>query len=428
MSGSSLPLFPKQTAIEPPVLHRASWLVPVSAPPVENGAVLVRDGLIVEAGPFDALKARAPAHAGCVDHGSAALIPALVNAHTHLELSGLEGKIRLPQESFAAWLQELLPYRPLLTPAAQREAFAKGERQLAAAGTGLYADVMNGFSQQTPSRDSFPVRHAFLEILGFNRDSLETAVEPGVLETFNAAARETASLSLAAHACYSTSGELIRKAKEWSRKRGRVFSIHAAEHLEEVELLQNGTGYFRQLLESLGRWTPNWKPPRTTPIGYLEELGVLDELTLLVHVVHMTDEDRQIVSRRGCSVCFCPRSNRNLNVGRADVEKALRLSIPTALGTDSLASNTDLNLFAEAAHLLEHDPAPNPEAVLSMMTLGGARALQRNHQLGSIEAGRRSAFLAVSLPDSVPESELAQTIIFQGRKGAWQWANCPTIN
>ena len=165
-----------------------------------------------------------------------------------------------------------------------------------------------------------------------------------------------------------------------------------------------------------------------TPIGYLERLGVLDELTLLVHAVHMTEADWQIVSRRGCSVCFCPRSNQNLNVGRAKVEKALQLSIPAAFGTDSLASNTDLNLFSEAAHVLEHYPATAPDVLLSMMTMGGARALQQNHLFGSIEAGKRSAFLAVSLPGSVPASKLSETIIFQGRKGAWQWANCPTTN
>lgn len=423
MSGLSLPH--KEGTAEQPVLHRAAWLVPVSTPPVENGALLVRNGRILEAGPYATLK-KTP-HARCLDHGAAALMPAPVNAHTHLELSGLEGKIRLPQESFTAWLRELLPHRPFLTPEAQREGVAKGKRLLEEAGTGLYADVMNGFCPETQS-DSFPQRRAFLEVLGFNCESLETAVEPNLLEAFKAAAPEDASLSLAAHACYSTSAELIRKTKDWSRRRGRVFTIHAAEHLEEIEFLQNGSGYFRDLLESLGRWVPRWQPPRMTPVGYLEKLGVLDELTLLVHAVHMTDADWRIVSRHGCSVCFCPRSNENLNTGRADAHKALELGITAALGTDSLAGNTDLSLFSEAARLLERDPAPAPDAVLYMMTMGGARALQRKDRFGSIEAGKRSAFLAVSLPGSVPPSELAETIIFQAKKGAWQWACRPMTN
>jgi cytosine/adenosine deaminase-related metal-dependent hydrolase len=394
---------------------------------VENGGVLVQNGLILEVGAFGAVKAAAPAHAGYVDHGSAALLPALVNAHTHLELSGLEGRIRLPQDSFASWIEELLPHRSALTPEAQREGAAKGERQIAAAGTGLYADVMNGLNGPTEPADSLPARQAFFEVLGFNRESMETAVEASLLKSFNAAAERNASLSLAAHACYSTSAELIRSAKKWSRKRGRVFSIHVAEHLEEVELLENGSGFFRRLLENLGRWVPDWTAPRMSPIEYLEKLAVLDERTLLVHAVHMTEADWRIVSRYGCPVCFCPRSNQNLNVGRADVGKALQLSIPAALGTDSLASNTDLSLFSEAAHILEsYSPAPASDALLSMMTMGGARALLQNHLFGSIEAGKRALLLAVSLPGSVSPHKLSETIIFQGKKGAWQWASCPT--
>lgn len=411
-----------------PVLHRASWLLPMNSPPVPNGAVLLGKDSILASGPYETVKATAPSHCVQVDHGDAALLPALVNAHTHLELSGLRGKIPLPQAGFEGWLRELLAQRASQTPRQQIQGRKEGEREILSTGTGLYADIMNGFCLHVEPSEAFPVRQAFLEVLGFHTDALETALDPGLLRAFQTVAEGDTSFGMAAHACYSTSPGLIRKAKEWSRARERVFSMHVAEHEEELEFVRNGTGVCRQILEALGRWVPTWVPPKSSPIAYLDSLGVLDSRTLLVHAVHLTDADWEIVAARRCSVCFCPRSNQNLNSGRANVEKALGMGIPVSLGTDSLASNTDLSLFPEADCLLEKTPGLPPESVLSMMTMGGAAALKQEHRFGSLEPKRSSAILAVFLPERLPESELPEMIISQGKEGAWQWANRPKTN
>ncbi len=109
-----------------------------------------------------------------------------------------------------------------------------------------------------------------------------------------------------------------------------------------------------------GAGTPAWTPPGKTPVEYLDSLGALDSRTLLVHAVHMTEADWALAAQRDCTVVFCPRSNRNLGSGRPWIEKALSLGISCALGTDSLASNTDLNLFAEAAFTLDNHPSIDP--------------------------------------------------------------------
>jgi cytosine/adenosine deaminase-related metal-dependent hydrolase len=197
--------------------------------------------------------------------------------------------------------------------------------------------------------------------------------------------------------------------------------MHVAEHLEEIEFLEHGTGFCREILKDLGRWVPHWIPPGATPVSYLEQLRVLDSETLLVHAVHLTDADWEILRRNRCSVCFCPRSNRYLNVGQPDIGKALRYGLVTALGTDSLASNTDLNLFAEAAYVLDHYPDVSPEAAFIMITLGGARALGQERHFGAIQPEKRNDLLAVSLPASLPSPLLFETIIQQGNQGAWQW-------
>jgi cytosine/adenosine deaminase-related metal-dependent hydrolase len=228
--------------------------------------------------------------------------------------------------------------------------------------------------------------------------------------------------SLAAHACYSTSAALIRAAKDWDRQRRAPFAIHVAEHAEEMQFLQDGTGFCRDLLEALGRWVPGWKAPALSPIAYLEHLGVLDDQTLLVHAVHLTESDWHVVAKRRCHVCFCPRSNAALQVGRPSIETAVRLGIPIAMGTDSLASNHDLNLFAEAALVLDQYPEVAPEAVLHMATLGGAQALLAHADFGSIEIGKLAALLAVRIPPRTHPQNLIATMIQQGSQGAWQWA------
>jgi len=422
----------EQTSGDLPVLHRAKWVVPVAYPPIEDGAVLVRDDHILTAGPYSQVKAASPSHTAQVDHGSSAIVPGLVNAHTHLELSVLGERMSLPKESFAEWLKELLSLRPAMTSELLQEGLSAGRKQLIAGGCCLCGDITNGACLQTdpigqdfPSKPSFPTRQVFLEVLGFDQADLAGALGRDLAQTLGMPRAADSRFSLAAHACYSTSENVIREAKEWCRAGGLRFSIHVAEHPDEIVFLERGTGFCREILVDLGRWTPDWTPPRTTPVRYLEQLQVLDSNTLLVHAVHLTDADWDIVVRNHCSVCFCTRSNGNLSVGQPDIAKALRSGLVTALGTDSLASNTDLSLFAEAAHILESYSDVHPQAILMMMTLGGARALGQERRFGSIEAGKAANLLIISIPDSFPSYGLFETIIQQGNKGAWRWAHHP---
>lgn len=411
------------------VLHRASWLVPIVASPVSNGAVMVRNGTVLAFGRYSAVKAQCPAHTEEIDHGSSAILPALVNAHTHVELSALHGRIPLPQNGFPAWIERLFALRTRLSSGELEEGCRTGEDLLARGATGLYADITNGMNLSRTLHSAVPARVSFLEVLGFNIEDLDQAVPPHLLQHIEESDRGGGSCSsIAAHACYSTSESILKSAKDWTRSRRLPFSIHTAEHAEEIEFLREGTGFCRGLLERLGKWVPGWKPPGTTPVRYLDRLGILDSHTLLVHAVHMTEDDWEVVARRQCAVCFCPRSNRNLNVGLPDIRQAIRLGIPSALGTDSLAGNTDLDLFEEAAFVLDLYPEIHPEKVLYMMTQGGAQALHKTSLFGSIESGKRSALVAVSLPDSVPRSQLSETIIRKGREGAWRWASCPEVD
>ena len=406
-----------------PVIHRAEWLVPVSSPPVRNGAVLAAGGRVLAAGAFSHIRKECPAGARVIDHGSAALMPPLVNAHTHLDLCALKGAIPFPQPGFSNWLELLFGLRASIGGEAAAEGFKAGVRELRDNATALAGDVTNGSVPASCRVDrggtypeELPQRHVFLELLGFNLGSVAEALPAGLDVN-------DVPLSLVPHSVYSASPRIIKGAGEWTRARGLPFSIHAAEHHEEIEFLRNGHGFCRELLERLGRWDPDWTPPGKTPIEYLDDLGALDSRTLLVHAVHMLDSDWDLAAKRKCTVVFCPRSNRNMNSGKPGIQKALLNNIQTALGTDSLSSNTDLSLFSEASYVLDNYPSIRPDRVIEMITLNPARALGREKDFGSIEQGVKADLLAVSIKSRIDESNIAEALIRSGKEGAWKWVN-----
>ncbi|MGO9690054.1 MAG: amidohydrolase family protein [Syntrophobacteraceae bacterium] len=418
----------------PPVIHRAEWIVPVCSPPVRNGAVLIHGGRIAAAGPFPAVRRDSPAGARLADHGQAALFPALVNAHTHLELSALRGRIPFPQPGFREWIGLLFPLRAAMGPHGADEGLRAGYAELFTSGTGLCGDITNGGAILRPSTFSkIPERQVFFELLGFNLNSVGAAMHASPAggraveieaRTFDPAPQVgDACPALVPHSVYSVSPAIIAESKEWTRARGLPFSIHAAEHIEEIEFLRSGKGFCRELLEMLGRWDPGWKPPGKTPLEYLDGLGALDYRTLLVHAVHMTESDWALAAQKNCNVVFCARSNWNLGSGSPRIEKALSLGINCALGTDSLAGNTDLNLFAEAGFTLDNYPSVNPEKVIEMITLNPARALGRKGDFGSLEPGAKAHLLAVTIQSGVDESNLAESLIQSGKEGACKWVD-----
>ncbi len=453
---------------EPPEIHRAAWVVPVSSSPVRDGAVLTHGGRVIATGQFTAVRRDSPAGARLTDHGQAALFPALVNAHTHLELSSLRGKIPFPQPRFCEWIQLLLALRAGMESNSVDDGLRSGEAELLGSGTGFCADITNGGAGEYEStagrnvqyscsggaegilaagaklrgpagqrhgdirdtdhpgwRSGFPSleRRIFLELLGFNLDSIAAAMPASRVGGRTDEILAAGDAIPVPHSVYSVSPAIIAESKEWTRARGLPFSIHVAEHLDEIEFLRSGKGFCRELLERVGRWDPAWTPPGKTPIEYLDRFGALDSRTLLVHAVHMTEADWALTAKRDCTVVFCPRSNRNLGSGRPWIEKALSIGISCALGTDSLASNTDLNLFAEAAFTLDNYPSIDPQKVIEMITVNPARSLGCKSDFGSIEPGVKAHMLAIEIQSGIGESNLAEALIQTGKEGAWKWVN-----
>jgi len=356
------------------VTARRAWTMRPGEAPLDDAALVVRGRRILEVGPRRQVLA---GFSGPVDDlGPVCLVPGLINAHVHLELSHLRGLAPVGQ-GFAAWVAWLIG-QPLtaLSTAILDAAVAEA----AATGTGTLVDI--------GSRAGPAVVRA-LEAAGlaslvcheyFGFRSLPAGEVPPTLETA-ARAMRLGRVTASGHALYSTSPANLTRARQICRRRGTPYCLHLAEHQGEAELLATGGGAFAALLRR--RVLPrDFVPPGCSPVAYARDLRLLGPETLAVHAVWLTEEDRTILARTGTTVCLCPRSNRRIGVGLADAPALVAAGVPLCLGTDSLASNDDLNLWNEVRALWADHPDFPPAAVLPALTTTPARLLGRSGELG----------------------------------------------
>lgn len=386
------------------VVIEARWVLPISQPPIENGWVEIQHGRILAVGgPHDAPRTaqRAPRER------QAAILPGLVNAHTHLELSYLHERIP-PAPSFGQWVSAVMKTRSqypdpadpaIVEPARQAIAYAR------ATGTVLFGEVSNTLVTAPLLREGGVAAQIFHELTGFTEQDPEARVREARARA-DAAAGGAVRVSVAPHAPYSVSASLFKAIRvDLDAHAGAVSSVHLGETPEEIELLRDGGGAIRQVLERLGRWPAGWTPPGVGPVDYLTGLGVLDRRMLAVHGVQFKDGDLRRLRDLGVTIVSCPRSNVYVGVGAPPLEAFYAAGTDVAFGTDSLASVADLNMFAELHEARRIAPSIPARRLLESATRIGARALGFDAEFGTIEPGKRAALVAVAVPDEVRDVE-----------------------
>jgi len=385
------------TSVSAVSLYLAPWVVPISSPVIRDGAVAVEEGRILAVGKASSLRVR---FVGArVENCQGVLLPGLVNAHVHLELSAYH-QIPRPtvDQNFCDWIRALLQAKqsgeisPSLIAHAARQEFDQQHD----AGTALLLDIGN-IPPSPPTMVQPPLESAFLlELLGPDAKAEE--------QVLTRIANLPDSVAATAHAPYSTTAGIMTALKKRADRLAHVFSLHVAESMDEVELLQSGRGCFRRFLEERGAWDGRFPCPGMDgadgagAVGYLAAMGLLDAHLLCVHCVQVSEEEVRMLAERGSKVCLCPGSNRFLRVGVAPLELMLRYGLLPAIGTDSLASNEELDLWPEMRILREDHPGVSPALVLAMATLGGAQALGREQDFGSLAPGRKARLLHVDSP------------------------------
>lgn len=400
--------------------YRAAWVLPVAAPPIPEGALLVdTDGRI--AAVDSSARVGLPDGADDVDLGAVALLPGLVNAHAHPELTIFRGSLEdLP---FDEWIGTLVAHRRALpaldyAPGAAwacAESLASGITTVAATEeTGVALDALLEAGLRGV---------VYREVFGPDPAQAEASMTElrGRVDAMRERESSLVRVGISPHAPYTVSDVLYRQAADYARAERLPIAVHIAESRAEAELVRHGRGTFA---ERLGRREIATRRRGRSPIALLQRLSVLGPSTLLIHCVRVNGEDVARIAATGATVAHCPTANARLGHGVAPLERLLAAGVPVGLGTDSVASNNRHDLLEEArtAQLLHRatlrDPHVLPPAeLLELATLGGARALGLSDRVGSLEVGKDADFCAVSLATAhaAPVHDPAAAVVLSAR-------------
>ena len=388
------------------IRYHAAWILPVSQPPIRDGWLAVDRGRVVALG--SAGRRALADGAREVDLGDVAIMPGLVNAHTHLELSYLRDEVP-PASEFVTWIRGVMAARRRRPDPGVPEILDAVDRALAesvACGTAIVGDISNTLVAFGPLSRSPLAGVLFYELIRFNAADPVALVAKAVQQLEALTPTDKVRTSLAAHAPYSVAPLVFREIRRaLDRHPFAPVSVHLSESTEEVEFIRSGGGPWRALLEEIGSWDPAWVPPGGSPVQFLDESGFLDARVLAVHGVQMTTSDLDRLVARGATVVTCPRSNGHTGAGAPPIEDFYNYGVNVAVGTDSLASAPDLKVFAELATLRARAPTVSAGALLDSATRQGARALGFDADYGTIEPGKRARLLAITIPPGTDDVE-----------------------
>jgi cytosine/adenosine deaminase-related metal-dependent hydrolase len=392
------------------VILRARWVLPIEAPPIENAWVRAGGGVIREIGRGRPTEAHD-------DLGDAAILPGLVNAHTHLELSWMKG-LNPPSASMDQWIRRLMSLRKTSSPPAAEQAAAaqRALEEARALGTLAFGDISNTLITAGVLAAAAVPAVLFHELLGFAPHDYAARARDGANAVQDAAAGQVRA-GIAPHAPYSTAPELFQAIAREAAARSLPMSVHLGESPEEIEFLMTGTGAIAEMLRSMGVWRDDWKAPGCDPATYLDRLGVLTPGMLAVHCTQLKPYALATLAARKCVIVSCPGANRWIGNGAPPLDDFYASGCAVAFGTDSLASAGALDMFAELSLARAISTVSNAR-LLESATRGGAIALGLEESYGRIAPGARTPLLAVQVPAGTTDVE---QYLVSGTPREMQW-------
>jgi len=378
------------------MIVRAKILIPMDGPPIENGAVIVSGERIRTVGKFPELR-KEYAHEEIVDLGEQALLPGLINAHCHLDYTCMRGKISR-QKSFADWILAINAEKAKLSPqdyiASINQGFAEAKRF----GTTTIANLTafpELVSQVEPSIRTW----WFAELIDIRDSSRAKQIVDLAVEQL----KTQKHWGLAPHAPFTASADLYRL----SARAAPLLTTHLAESREEMSMFCNAKGKLFEFLKEIGRDMKDCRG--TTPIERFTEMfrDVSTSLDMtkdwiLTHLNEICAQDLDLLrkSKPNVSIVHCPRSRAYFDHSPFQFQKLRQFGLNVCLGTDSLASNQDLSLFAEMRSFQKEFPDISPEEILALVTINSAQALGSEHALGKISAEFLADLIAIPVAGS----------------------------
>jgi cytosine/adenosine deaminase-related metal-dependent hydrolase len=375
----------------------------MSQPPINDGAVVVDGDMIVAVGPVKDIRAQ---HAGDVrDLGEVALAPGLINAHCHLDYTDMVNEVEW-RGSFIEWILQLTAVKKLHSEKQYLAGINSGIEQLLKSGTTTVVNI-ESFPSLIDQIDETPLRVFWcLELMDFNRTDAPYDIAQEALEFI--AARPNGSFALSPHAPYTVSAELYRLSGQHAKARNILLTTHLAESQEEDDMIRRGSGHMYDYFLRAGRDMGDCK--RLGPAQLLDEYGALGPNCLAAHANCLTPLDVKLLAETGTHVTHCPKTHRFFNRGTPMLPSLQQQGVNVCLGTDSLASNDTLNMFAEMQTLAHIFPRVAAEEILTMATLNAARALNHGEKLGRIAPGAWADLIAVPL--EVEPADPYEAVVF----------------
>ena len=392
----------------------ARWVFPVSGPPLANGTATVREDRVEAVLPHGE---RTPDE----DFGNAAIIPGLVNPHTHLDLSGARGLIPpTDPDHFTDWLRGVIAYRRTRTPEQVQADIRDGLAECLRAGTTLIGDIASEGASWEPLAASQTRAVVFRELIGLGGERARQSWVEMVRWQTQQRATATCRPALSPHAPYSVRWALIQAAC----RGGLPVAIHWLESPGESALIETRSGPFVTFLSDLGIWDT---AEPITDAAYTLAHGSLHAPQFLL--VHANYQSADVNVRPNTTIVYCPRTHAAFGHPPHPFRDFLARGVRVCLGTDSLASNPDLDILAEARFVRSRYPDFPGDQLLRMVTLSGAEALGWADETGSLDAGKSADFVVVPLPDAdAPDSHELLLADHAGERRTMfrgQWRSAP---
>ncbi|HEX6088846.1 MAG TPA: amidohydrolase family protein [Gemmatimonadales bacterium] len=384
----------------------AGWLVPMNGVPVPGGTILIDGrGRIVAAGPPDAVPD--PPGADARHHPDCVLIPGLVNAHTHLELTGLAGAI--DATDFADWIRRIIALKATFDYSHFLSAARQGIADCFAAGVTTIADTGDSGAVIEALHEAGGSGVVFHEVFGPDPAQCETSLA-GLQQRVAERRRFTSErirIGVSPHAPYTVSGPLYRAVSRWARTERLPMATHVAEPPGEWALFREGTGSFAEMWQRRGIALP---PNPVTPVEWLERHEALGPDMLCVHVVHAADHDVARLARAGAGVAHCPLSNRAHGHGTAPLRGFLDAGLRVGCGTDSVVSVGRLDLLAEA-RAARRLAGLDAMGALALCTAGAARAIGLEREIGTLEPGKWGDAVIVRTGSAISPDDACERVL-----------------
>jgi cytosine/adenosine deaminase-related metal-dependent hydrolase len=399
------------------MIIRSHALVPIHAPPIADGAVLLNGREIKAVGRADEILAAHPGQP-VVDLGAMALLPGLINAHCHLDYTILRNAI-LPPKSFTAWVQRINALKRSLGPDEYLDSIARGFEQCIAFGTTTVCTI-ESFPELMPRISAPPIRTWwFYEMIDVRHRVTTDDVVAGALTFFQNRGGSLANFGLSPHAPFTASLDLYRLANDCAEAFAMPLTTHVAESDEEFEMFRDAAGPLYEFLAGILR--PMGDCGGATPFAHLWNAGAIDARWMLAHMNELAEDDFNLIASlpRGAkpTVVHCPGTHEYFGRKPFPWKRLADLGVNLCAGTDSLASTDSLSLLAELRRLRRNVQELTPAQLLDAVTRNPARALNREQRLGRIAPGALADLIAIPCTGSL--STVCEEIICHTEPVPW---------